>query len=116
MLLGLSEAAGRVIKQETWALEYGGAVSALFGVCTVLSLLLRRSVVWLPFFVFASLFLAFLALVFRFYSPAGFAFLEVYGFASGTYPLSSCHGVITSVPDGRDWLPIITLIIAHLGS
>ena len=35
--------------------------------------------------------------VFSLYSP-GFAFLEVSGFAtSGTYPLSSCHGVITSL-------------------
>ena len=51
----------------------------------------------LPFFVFASLFLAFLALVFSFYSP-GFAFRAVSGFASGSYPLSVCHGVITSLP------------------
>ena len=30
----------------------------------------------------------------------GFPFLEVPGFASGTYPLSSCHGVIASLQSG----------------
>ena len=34
--------------------------------------------------------------LFNFHSP-GFASLEVSGFASRTYPLSSCHGVITSL-------------------
>ena len=46
---------------------------------------------------------------------ANYAFLEVSGFARGTYPLSSCHGVITSLlclagPEGGGGLGTVLLV------